>query len=244
MSVSIETVHAVTEATWPAATTQRAGPWTIRDGRGGGKRVSAATAVAPVRPADLPRAEAAMRAIGQTPLVMIREGEDALDSMLAGRGYRVIDPVQAWCGPVAPLAQLPVPRGRVFAIWEPLAIQIDLWAAAGIGPGRIAVMRRAPPPRTAILGRVAQTAAATAFVAIHARVAMVHALEVVTPCRRQGVATLVMRQAARWAAHHDADHIAALCTRDNAAANALCASLGMGRVGQYHYRTPQDDSSA
>jgi N-acetylglutamate synthase len=31
------------EATWPPAATTRLGPWLLRDGKGGGKRVSAAT---------------------------------------------------------------------------------------------------------------------------------------------------------------------------------------------------------
>ena len=35
-------LHAVAEATWPPAATQTLGPVTLRDGKGGGKRVSAA----------------------------------------------------------------------------------------------------------------------------------------------------------------------------------------------------------
>ena len=37
-------LYATLEATWPPAARRRVGPWTIRDGQGGGKRVSAATA--------------------------------------------------------------------------------------------------------------------------------------------------------------------------------------------------------
>jgi N-acetylglutamate synthase len=45
----------VLEATWPPAARHRAGPWVLRDGAGGGKRVSAATAEGPVTAADLAR---------------------------------------------------------------------------------------------------------------------------------------------------------------------------------------------
>ena len=64
----------VMEATWPPARTQHLGPWTIRDGAGGGKRVSAATADGIWTEADLAQAEAAMRAQGMRPLFLIREG--------------------------------------------------------------------------------------------------------------------------------------------------------------------------
>ncbi|WP_397542749.1 GNAT family N-acetyltransferase [Roseovarius salis] len=242
MTTDFETLCRVTEATWPAAALRRSGPWTIRAGQGGGKRVSAATAEDVVTEADLPLAEREMRALGQTPLFMIREGQEALDGVLEARGYRVVDPVNAWLGPVAPLIADPMPRGCVFDIWEPLAIQVDMWTAAGIGPGRIAVMERAAHPKTALLGRLEYTPAATAFAAIHQGIAMVHALEVVRPCRRKGMAKLVMRHAAHWAADNGADRIAALCTRANTAANRLYASLGLGVVGQYHYRTEEKDS--
>ena len=40
------TLQAAMDATWPAAAMHRAGPWMLRNGAGGGKRVSAATAEA------------------------------------------------------------------------------------------------------------------------------------------------------------------------------------------------------
>ena len=38
-----EHLFATMEATWPAASRRETGIWTLRDGQGGGKRVSAAT---------------------------------------------------------------------------------------------------------------------------------------------------------------------------------------------------------
>ena len=104
MIPNIETLYGVIDATWAPAAMTQAGPWTIREGQGGGQRVSAATANGPVTEAHLPEAEEAMRALGQTPLFMIRKGDDALDTMLAGRGYKVVDPVNLWIGKAQPLA--------------------------------------------------------------------------------------------------------------------------------------------
>lgn len=240
----IHTIYGVIDATWPPASIRQVGPWTIREGRGGGQRVSAATAAGPVREGDLPQAEAAMRALGQTPLFMIRAGEEALDAMLARRGYAVVDPVNAWLGSAAPIAAAPLPRGRTFTVWEPLAIQVDIWAQGGIGPGRIAVMDRAADPKTSIFGRCDNAPAATAFAAIHDGVAMIHALEVSENCRRRGMAGLVCRKAAAWAVENGATHLVALCTQANAGANALYSSLGLSVVGQYHYRKSKDAADA
>lgn len=240
MTPDLAALYEAIEATWAPAGVETRGPWTIREGQGGGQRVSAATARAPVAETDLPLAEAAMRALGQTPLFMIRQGEDALDTMLAARGYAVVDPVNLWLAPVGKLTAEPLPRAKTFTVWEPLAIQIDLWARGGVGPGRIAVMERVAAPKTSIIGRYDHTPAATAFAAIHDGVAMIHALEVPEQSRRRGVAALVCRQAAFWAQRNGAGHIAALCTRANAAANALYSSLGFTVVGQYHYRKAKE----
>ncbi len=72
------------------------GPWTIRDGQGGGKRVSAATAHSAVNDDDIAQAEVAMLDLGQTPLFMIRDGDAALDKLLETRGYSVVDPVEMY----------------------------------------------------------------------------------------------------------------------------------------------------
>ena len=63
----------VVETTWPAAATHVAGPWKIRDGQGGGKRVSSVEWITDHFDADdLDQAEDAMRALGQDALFMIR----------------------------------------------------------------------------------------------------------------------------------------------------------------------------
>jgi len=223
-------LFAAMEATWPAARNWRLGPFCLRDGAGGGKRVSAASLEGAFTAADLDAAEAAMA----EPLFLIRPGEAALDSALALRGYRVVDPVLAYAMPVAGIA--PPERMTTFPHWPPMEIARALWADAGIGAARLAVMERAAGPKCVILGRAQDRAAGVAFVACHGDIAMLHALEVVPALRRQGSAHNILRAAAAWALDQGAVTLALVVTEANAAARGLYASLGMKLVGQYHYR--------
>ncbi|WP_102223829.1 GNAT family N-acetyltransferase [Acidimangrovimonas sediminis] len=228
-------LYAVNDATWPPAAFHHAGPWTLREGQGGGQRVSAATATDPVTEADIETAETAAQALGQTPIFMIRPGDEDLDSWLDARGYRVKDPVALYLAPVATVAG-EVPPVTAFALWPPLQVQLDIWEEGGIGPARLAVMERAAGPKTAILGRRADKPAGTAYVAIHAGVAMVHALEVPARMRRQKAALYMMRRAALWAGAEGAEWLSLAVTEANAGARALYEGLGMQIAGRYHYR--------
>lgn len=225
---------AALQATWPPARLASDSDWCLRDGAGGGKRVSAATAQRPDAP--IAAAEAAMEAAGQTPLFMVRRGDEALDSALDAGGYEVVDPTVIYDAPVEVLAAVTPPLVSVFPIWEPLQIILDIWAEAGIGPGRVAVMQRAAQPKCALLGRIEDRPAAAGFCAIHEGIAMVHALEVRPALRRKGMARLMLHGAAGWAQAHGATRFALAVTRANAPANALYSSLGMQVVEQYHYR--------
>ncbi len=223
--------YAGIEATWPPASSTRLGVWTLRDGQGGGKRVSAATAHGPTTPEEIAEAEAGM----PHPLFMITDKDGALDDQLAARGYEVLDPTNGYATPITTLTDIPVPRVTAFAVWEPLAIMEEIWAAGGIGPARLAIMHRAKT-KTAILARHKDKPAGAAFVAVHGPIAMVHAVEVLEHQRRAGVAQWMMRRAAFWAQDQGADTIAVLCTQANTAANALYQQLGFTRVCGYHYR--------
>ncbi len=234
----------VVEATWPAASRTRIGPWTIRDGQGGGKRASAATADDPVAARDIPVAERAMADLGQRPLFMIRAGDEPLDDLLSRADYELLDPVDIFAIPLADL-ELPAPH-RLGAIpsWPPLAIQREIWAAGGIGPARIAVMERACSPKITFLSRRDDRPAGTAFAAIHDGVAMVHALEVLPEYRRRGVARALMAGARKWALHEGAADLALVVAKANTGAQGLYSSLGMARVGQYHYRMKTKESQS
>lgn len=226
---------AAMEATWGPASVQRLGPWTVRNGLGGGKRVSATTADADWDDTDIRQAESAMAAMDQPALFLIREGDGLLDQALMARGYRIVDPVVAYAAPLAAIAQAP-DHMTTFPHWPPMSIAADLWAEGGIGPARLAVMNRVQGPKTVILGRAQDRAAGVAFVAIHQNIAMLHALEVTPIQRRQGSAHNILRAAAAWAQQNGADTLSLVVTVANDSARRLYASFGMEVVGHYHYR--------
>jgi ribosomal protein S18 acetylase RimI-like enzyme len=231
-----EALYEVIEATWPAASRRRLGPWTIRDGQGGGSRVSAATADRMVASDDIPAAEAAMRALGQPTLFMIRSKDAGLDTILAARGYLIKDPVTLYCAPLGAITTHRPRPATTFEVWPPLATQLEIWSDGGIGPGRIAVMERATVPKTTILGRLEDRFAGTAYVGLYNGCAMIHALEIARAHRRQGLAATMTRAAAFWGQSQGAGWLTLVTTQANVAANALYTSLGMAVVGQYHYR--------
>ena len=234
-SPTTEQLFSALDTTWAAARFITTGPWTVREGKGGGQRVSAATANSLVAETDIDQAEAEMRGIGQTPLFMIRPQDKALDQWLDRRGYTVVDPVNMYVVRAEEVAE-DLPMTLAIPTWPLLAIQRELWAAAGIGPDRIAVMERVSAPKISILGRRSDTPGGTAFVAADHDIAMLHALEVAPSQRRKKVAETVMRGAANWAIDNGATWLAVAVTQANAPANGLYDKLGMTVVTKYHYR--------
>ncbi|MBL6427271.1 MAG: GNAT family N-acetyltransferase [Maritimibacter sp.] len=230
-------------ATWPPASIHREGAWTIREGKGGGSRVSSATEDWPVTEADLPTAEAAMRALGQTPQFMVRDGEGALDNLLAAHGYEVKDPTNLWAADARRLAgDGAFKMGMCYAMWPPLNLIRDIWQDGGIGPERQAVMERAGGPKAGVLMRSGDYPGGAAFVAIHDNLALIHALHVLPDERRKGVARQIVKRCAVWALDHGADVIGLAVTQGNTAANPLYAALGMTLRGQYHYRIKSEEA--
>lgn len=221
----------VMDATWPAAAYHRIGPWLIRTGAGGGKRVSAASVAGDAQ--DIAQAVAAQQALGQKPLFLIRAQDTDLDRRLDDAGYHIVDPVVAYCAPVAQFSDQTT--GKSYPHWPPLAIVREIWAEAGIGPARLDVMARAQN-KTAILVRHQDRVTGAAFVASAGDTAMLHALEVSPPHRRQGSAQNLLISAANWAQRQGAVTLSLVVTTANRPARALYEKLGMHMVGGYHYR--------
>jgi GNAT superfamily N-acetyltransferase len=228
-------LYAVIDGTWPAAVKQALGPWTVRLDDSNSSRVNAATAELPIVETDIDVAQDAMIDGGQRPLFMIREGEAVLDDMLATRGYRIKDPVNMYAAPVVDVAKSMSPA-RTSEVWPPRAVQSQIWARGGIGPGRIAIMDRARDPKITLLGCADTVPAGTVYVAIAGDCAMIHALEIDDTHRRKGLARDLTIAAAHWAAAQGATYLTLVTTQENKAANALYTSLGLTHVGQYHYR--------
>ena len=235
-------LYEVIDHTWPAHKQVSCGPWTLREGRGGGKRVSAATLQDRTKVQEIKMAEKGMRELGQIPLFMVRDGEEELDHILQAESYKTIDAVNIYCISSEELSRPNPPRLSMFDIWEPLEIQKDIWAQGGIGRDRVAVMERAKCAKTSLLMRWDNHPAGTAYIGVHKGVGMVHALEILPQQRRKGVGALAMRHAAIWALSQTASHMSVICTKENKAANALYASLKMRLVGGYHYRIKEDST--
>lgn len=232
--LSAAALQTALEATWPPAARHACGPFTLRDGQGGGKRVSAATLEGDATEAEVTAAESAMQALGQTPLFMIRE-QPALDQTLEARGYARVDPTLFYAAPIEEVAEVPRPVS-LLSCWPPLAIQRQLWSDAGVGPARLAVMARASAPRNAFIARFQNRAAGVGFAALHDGIAMLHALEIAPDFRRQGVARYMARGIADWARGQGAEWFALAVTERNMAARALYSGLNMAEAGKYHYR--------
>ncbi len=226
---------ALMRASWPPEGTDPCGPFAIPRGPGGGKRVTAAWCSGVPDAAEITAAERAMDAAGRQALFAVTPEQGALDRELARRGYLALDPTLALTAPVARLDSPPPPVSG-FLAWPPLRVQRDIWAAARIGPDRLAIMERADHPKTSILGRAEDRPAGTAFVAASDGAAMVHALVVRPAQRRRGLAGHMMAHAARWAARQGAENVVVLVTEANEAAIAFYRSLGFAGGRCYHYR--------
>ena len=98
--ITPDQLYAAIDGTWPAAQFVTVGPWKLRDGQGGGKRVSAASTDYMVTPEDIQTAVNGLAEFGQPPLFMVKPDQGALDAQLAMLGYEVIDPCNAHASPV------------------------------------------------------------------------------------------------------------------------------------------------
>jgi GNAT superfamily N-acetyltransferase len=224
------------DVTWPAEKFLEIPKWKLRRSAKGGKRVSAATAIGAPDISDIKLAENKMVQWHQDKLFMIKKNEILLDEALSASGYRVIDPTNIWSISLKNLSiqkTLPV---KAFTIFPPLAIQREVWRANHIPPSRIEIMDRVKTHKTTIFGRINARPAASAFVAVSNKFAMVHALVVDKKCRRQGMGKFVMQKVGSWAYQMGAESVVALCTEKNCSANILYKSLGMQVIGKYHYR--------
>lgn len=225
------------DATWAPARFATSGPFRLRYGAGGGKRVSAATLTAPTASAnDIKAASIEMIAMGQSPLFMLKPGQEDLDNTLETEGFKIVDPVVLYASPVETLAER-APEGIAVIPGEmPLAAQREIWEADGIGAERIEVMKRSTRPQSYLLGRFNDKIAGTVFASCDNEIAMLHALTVNGWARRNGVGQNLTYGCARWAMKHQAKVLALMTTQENIPARTLYERIGMTEISRYHYR--------
>ena len=225
------------DATWAPASFEPSGPFRLRNGAGGGKRVSAATLNSKTATEDdINAASSAMIALSQPPLFMLKPGQEDLDQMLADLGFQIIDPVVLYASPAKKLAPK-APKGlAIIPSNLQLAAQKEIWATDNIGPERLAVMERVKGPKSYLLSRHNDRIAGTVFVSCDAEIAMLHALTVSEYARQQGVGKNLTYGCAKWALDQGATTLALMTTEDNTPARRLYEGIGMAEVSRYHYR--------
>lgn len=223
------------ETTWPAAETVDTGALRTGRGLGAGGRVSSTLPLsADWSDADIDAAIAAHRGWDQRPMFRMPDDDAALQQALAARGFARETPTAIMVADCAALATA-VPGMTSFAIWPPLAMQRDIWAAGNISGPRQDVMDRITLPRTAMLGRLNDRAAGAAFVAVDGEVAMIHAIEVLPAFRRMGLSGWMVRHAAAWALDQGATRLGLAVSRGNTGARAAYDALGFAEIGGYSY---------
>ncbi len=223
--------------TWPPASVREQGPFLLRDGAGGGKRVSATSLHAnTASDTQLEHVIETMRNGGNAPLFSLLPEQSELDHALEARGFEICDPTLIYVARAADLAPLAPPGIAVLPSDRPLAIQREVWRPDGIGPERLAVMERAKGPKAYLLARHTERPAGTAFVATDGEIAFLHALYVCQWARGMGIGRNLTTGAARWAAQSGANLLALAVTQANAPARAIYERLGLKAVTRYHYR--------
>ena len=227
------------EATWAPHAVHPVGDFRLREGRGGGQRVSSATLAHAATKPDLRSVEAtalAMKNLGQTPLFQITPDDDDLDHMLRNLGYTISDPTVIFTAPAKEIAAQRLPGLSVIEGALALELMAELWASGGIGPDRLAVMDRVRAPKAYLLLRHDNQGAGCAFVAAHNGIAMLHALEVSPTARRHGLGRAATAFAGSFVLEHGADWLALATVRENRPACALYESMGFRITTEYHYR--------
>ena len=229
-------MFAALEATWPPLSEITVADWRIRHGDGGGKRVSAATALSAAACGTIDRACRVMRADARKPIFRLSPEQVVLDDLLAQRGFSLVDPSVMLAAPAKDLVDLRI--RPLDAVPSPvrLGIHHQLWSQAGMPPARHRVMDRVRGPKAWLLGRMDDRAAGVGFVAVSKGIAFLHAVEVRPKYRRRGVARALIHRAARFALSVEAEWIALAVTEANDGARSLYRGLGMKDVCRYHYR--------
>jgi len=225
------------DTTWAPFATHDAGPFLLREGRGGGQRVSAASLSGDgFESFDIDKAADEMAKLGQQSLFQVRPEQNRLDEALASRGYSIVDPVTLYVAKTVELAKLPQRPESLLSGPIALEMMARIWARGGISRERIDVMDRVKTAKRYMLLRFDNHAAGAGFVAKDGDIAMLHALEVAPIARRQGIGNTATAFAGQWAAEQGATWLALATVKDNAAACALYENMGFVAVTSYHYR--------
>lgn len=221
---------------WPPIRKKTIGPWVIREGGGGGSRVSSTISAGDYSKEDVSLAEREMQMLGQSNIFQIRNSDEDLDILLRKKGYSLVDETVIYKCKIGEISCLNVPPVTTFNVWPPLSIMESIWDKGGINDARLSVMRRCNVRKTAILGRIENKAAGCAFVSHSEGVSIIQSVFVLPQYRRKGLARYIITEAAKWGVEEDTSYLALMVSKYNKEARNLYDGLGMKRIDSYHYR--------
>ncbi|WP_242886449.1 GNAT family N-acetyltransferase [Actinomadura litoris] len=251
MAVSPESLRGLHERAaraLPAELVEDAGGWWLRHARGGAWWVRSALPHGGAAPDELARGIAAAEAFYAGHGVAARfqisppACADALDAILAGRGYRRHDAMSLQGAPTARVLELARPGPlRVRLDDRPADAWFEVWAAAS-GHGddarherdMLARVERPSAYAGAMLGdevvAVGRAVADTGWAGLFGMATLPRA-------RGRGAARAVLAALAGFAQAQGADRMYLQVERRNDAALALYGRTGFGEICGYHYRT-------
>lgn len=242
-------LDAASLAAWPAVTTLDIDGWLLRFAGGYTKRANSATPLAPAVGDDPARTiaavEAAYRTRGLPPIVRLPSfAPAALDSLLADRGYRLLDPSLVLARPLDAADRTAAASLRAVG-------DADAWLAAHdalAGPRPAAataahrrILRLLPgrPCFAALADPVdGRLVAAGLGVLVEGRLGV---FDVVTDPtrRRRGHARRLLGALLAWGVAAGAEEAFLQVVAANAPARRLYDGLGFRLAYRYHYRAPE-----
>jgi GNAT superfamily N-acetyltransferase len=243
------------DAGWPAEETAALGPWMLRATRGYSHRANsvrtAARAVDPLPWEELiSRAEDFYRTRSLPAIFQISPASlpTDLDQLLAMRGYARERQSQVWAADVHEVLQLTPHasnRGIVVRSEEPNPGWLSCAVDESIGKAilREQICRRIPKPKTFLGMEVNGKLAARGQGVCHAGLSWIYCMATEPDFRKQGLASHLIHQIARWADFQGSRRLFLQVMNENGDAMRLYGRTGFQRVYDYHYRARSLDSS-
>ena len=242
------------EESWPPEDVEEAQGWRIRASDGGhasaGYRLNSALPPCGLDPtlAGLDAVERSYAARGATPAIQLAmaigdPASDAVADALKARSYAPIHettmldaPIEMARASLAGRAAAGRNAPRVLETRTPLAALEVFWRSGGVGPARLAAMRRADARRSiTLIARYGDRLAGAVFIAVGGARAFAHALYVDEAARGNGVGAALIAAGASFGVQRGATLFAASALADNAAAQALFHKAGCVERGAYRY---------
>ncbi|MEU4623866.1 GNAT family N-acetyltransferase [Actinoplanes sp. NPDC023801] len=222
--------HAV--GAWPATHAERADGWLLRHTPGVGKRRNNSALPPPGAAGGIDAAERFYRERGMPVIVQVSPAEEheALDGVLAARGYRY----------EAPTLVLTAAPGEVMRPVPEVTISTGLTSGWRSAYGNDAVSehvldRIAPATGFASIVVDGSIAALGLFV-VDGGIGGVFCMATDPRHRRRGLAEAILRAGAAWSAERGAELLYLQVEGENAAARQLYAKVGFQHSHSYHYR--------